>query len=394
MEIPIRNTYILSENEGDFSCVLYYVSEKVGKLQICRLDTNSGWKGIFLLLEEERIQIPDSETSYLFTEIKVKTRLEKVEFSPQLIPKAIIQTAETKVFDTLLYNTSLTLITLNPEYEYRFFDKNQRRSFIKEFFTERILRAYDTLVPGAFQADLFRYCYLFKNGGCYFDLKIIARKPLRDIIKPNDTFLTCMDYESSNSIDRKTGTSLLNSIIMTTKHNPLLYQMIERCTENILDKQSNFLGVDLRYVLDLTGPTLFYRTVYPKLKQENIRFKHIIKNRDETNYKNFQIVDIDSKELLFTKTCPSAMSRYSDLWRRGEIFYRNRHDLGKYVVYVYPHPYPDFFTFEIEGKKLTIKREAGWGLDLKLKVIGDEETILHVGKNPTKTLVIEHQTHF
>ena len=293
----------------------------------------------------------------------------------------------------------LTFVKLNPEYEYRFFDKNQRRSFIKEFFTERILEAYDTLVPGAFQADLFRYCYLFKHGGCYFDLKIICRKPLRNMIKPTDTFLVCMDYESSNSIDRQTGTSLLNSMIMTTRHNPLLYQMIETCAENILDKQNFFLELmrigNYGAILDLTGPTLFYRTVYNKLSPQNIRFKHIIQNRDETYYKNFQIVDIDTKELVLTKTSVGAMNtyiHYSDLWKRMEVFYRNRQVVGENVIYVYPHQYNDVFLFEIDDNKITAKRECGWALDLKIKIARENrDEFVHIGTSPhaVKTISLD-----
>ena len=44
------------------------------------------------------------------------------------------------------------------------------REFIKVNFNPLVLKAYDTLIPTAYKADLFRLCVLYINGGIYGDL--------------------------------------------------------------------------------------------------------------------------------------------------------------------------------------------------------------------------------
>ena len=46
-----------------------------------------------------------------------------------------------------------------------------RREFISKYFNKDVLEAYDTLLPGAYKADLWRYCILYKMGGIYMDIK-------------------------------------------------------------------------------------------------------------------------------------------------------------------------------------------------------------------------------
>ena len=58
------------------------------------------------------------------------------------------------------------------------------------------LKAYDMLVPKAYQADLFRYICLYIKGGVYLDCPIYPAhdiKLFRDIIGINDEFVSCLD---------------------------------------------------------------------------------------------------------------------------------------------------------------------------------------------------------
>jgi mannosyltransferase OCH1-like enzyme len=42
----------------------------------------------------------------------------------------------------------------------------------------KYLKAYDTLIPNAYKADLFRYSVVYHYGGCYMDAGSIGIKPL------------------------------------------------------------------------------------------------------------------------------------------------------------------------------------------------------------------------
>ena len=61
-------------------------------------------------------------------------------------------------------NTNTFYKKNNPDYDYYLFDNNDRREFIKEHFDNNILLTYDSIIPGGFKADLWRYCVLYIHG--------------------------------------------------------------------------------------------------------------------------------------------------------------------------------------------------------------------------------------
>jgi mannosyltransferase OCH1-like enzyme len=207
---PIKNNIelIYSSNE-DFHIVVYY--EKINKIKIIirRLDCNCGWNidlriKIFSLNSEdsEIISIGSYDENYKIMTCITRINIYKTDYLNQIIPKIIFQTTPNKDINNILhYNSILTFIELNPEYEYRILDNNDCRKFIKENFDSEILRAYDLLLAGSFKADLFRYCYLYINGGCYFDCKQILRKPIRQLIEPDEEMILCNDM--NNVVDKQ-----------------------------------------------------------------------------------------------------------------------------------------------------------------------------------------------
>ena len=63
------------------------------------------------------------------------------------------------------------------------FDKKDREFFIKENFDKTVLKAYNSIIPGGFKADLWRYCILYKYGGIYVDLDIIPNYSLDSLLE-------------------------------------------------------------------------------------------------------------------------------------------------------------------------------------------------------------------
>lgn len=300
----------------------------------------------------------------------------------QQIPKVIIQTSETyKLTDAMT-----TLIDLNPEYEYKFFDDSQRRDFLLKTFSEKVIDAYDMLVPGAFRADLFRYGYLFTHGGCYFDDKIIAQESLRNIILPDDELLLCDDY---------TENSVLNSIIMTKPKNFLFLKLLLAACDNVLSQNKS----DMLY---LTGPKLMYFIFKPFILEKNLRLKHTVIDNDFSSYKNFLILDNTNRDrLLFYKTTQTALNNfchnpnhYRQLWIRDEIFYKNKQKMYNLTISVYPNPYVDTFNFYADRDELTIERSDChdfWHYNLRLKILNNQTSqykCCDLGMN--RTLNLDH----
>jgi hypothetical protein len=86
---------------------------------------------------------------------------EQIRFTK--IPKTIIQTHD--FINDNLEKTIKSIKNHTPEYDYVFFNEDDRQEYIKNNFDEIVLKAYDKLIPKAFKADLFRYCYIYKEGG-------------------------------------------------------------------------------------------------------------------------------------------------------------------------------------------------------------------------------------
>ena len=59
----------------------------------------------------------------------------------------------------------------NPEFTHHLYDDAMCREFIKRNFPDNVVRAFDMLNPGAYKADLWRYCVLYIHGGIYLDIK-------------------------------------------------------------------------------------------------------------------------------------------------------------------------------------------------------------------------------
>ena len=74
------------------------------------------------------------------------------------IPRNIFQTWETKNISIELNLLCQTWREKNTKYTYFLFDDNKRKEFIKKHFDEKIYKSYCKIIPGAFKADLWRYC--------------------------------------------------------------------------------------------------------------------------------------------------------------------------------------------------------------------------------------------
>jgi mannosyltransferase OCH1-like enzyme len=375
-DIFIKNKYEIIKNKynDDFHLVIYYIDENKCKIIVRRLDNEFGWD-LNLLVKiyneddhENKHQILSIGSSLKNEKIifyYTKIKLLPIEEYQQKIPKVIIQTAKDIEYKSLFhYNAHQTFLELNPEYEYRFFDNEDCREFIKDNFSENILDTYDILYPGAYKADLFRYCYIYINGGCYFDNKYILRIPLRQIIKENDDNIYCKDR----------GNDLMfNSIIISVKDSDELKKSIGNIVENV---KNNFYG---NISLEPTGPKLFNKYTYDK----NVLLKHEVNG---SYYKDSKIL-IRNNNILFANThykgyyLPNTTQEYDILFKKRMIYYKNIKKIHNHTILVYPHNYSDYFSFNIINNELIIKRidkNSGWGQNLKIKLINNNNNMEYI----------------
>jgi hypothetical protein len=166
------------------------------------------------------------------------------------IPKTIYQTWETKLISDDLMNITKSWKTHNPNYEYILFDRTDRINFIKQHFDESVLNTYNRLIPGAFKADLFRYCLLYKNGGVYVDIDTLCMESIDTFLSSGINFIVPIDL---NNNDKMGSHNLFNSFIACSPGNKILLDCINMIVYNI---ENNIVPESN---LDWTGPGILGR---------------------------------------------------------------------------------------------------------------------------------------
>ena len=172
------------------------------------------------------------------------------------IPRVIYQTWESKDLPEVMQRVQKIVRDANPTFEIKLFDTNERREFIKNNFPAEIVYAYDTLIPGAFQADLWRYCILYMYGGVYLDISWYP-----DPGCSFETFINkeryCKDWPSNFS----NGRGVINGFMMVYAGNPYLKEAIRCIYKNCVSK-----SYDVRNQLYVTGPGVLSEIVPPNLE--------------------------------------------------------------------------------------------------------------------------------
>ena len=391
----INNFKIINKsNNIDLHVVAYKLDKYKIKIIIRRLDEISGWDENlkFILYDneitsniKEFITIGPSKNNYKYIIKSTKIELFSEKEYHQEIPKIIIQTGYNNKFKNILhFNSIISFIELNPEYTYIYYDDIEARKFMRENFNEELNYSYDILVPGAFKADLLRYCLLYIYGGCYFDCKQILRIPIKKFLKSNQTFLLCNDI-----IDN----ALLNAVIFSIKNLNFLDKTIKDCTFNIMNK----LG---KSALDITGPIFFYKSIKKFITKDNLLLQN---NRPPNNFSDFSsdyynnnITLISDNTIVINRFYKGYYTNYIDnnhygkLFVNNEIYYKNFQSVNNFKICVYPNKFNDKFTFILKpGKTLIIKRSdstEGWNFNLKILIINNntfEDNIINIG--PSKS---------
>ena len=107
------------------------------------------------------------------------------------IPKIIHQTYHSLNFSPEIQESVDSLKSLNPEWEYRFYDDAAIEDFIGKNYYPEILGFYKKINPyyGAARADFFRYLLIYKVGGIYLDIKSSASLVLDEVVENKDKYV-------------------------------------------------------------------------------------------------------------------------------------------------------------------------------------------------------------
>ena len=221
------------------------------------------------------------------------------------IPLNIYQTWHTKELPINMRNCVNTLKNINPEFNYYLYDDNDCRKFIKENFEKDVLDSFDTLVPGAYKADLWRYCVLYINGGIYLDIKFL---PVN-----NFKFMNLLSKEYLCKDIKQSGSGIYNAIMICKPKNKLLLDAINLVVKNV---KNNYYGYSS---LEPTGPLLFKKLLDSEYIQNLDLSLNIVDSNIYISLNELPILNIYS-EYRDEQKKNSKKPVYEVLWRNKNIY--------------------------------------------------------------------------
>lgn len=229
---------------------------------------------------------------------------DKTPTTPSVIPLNIFQTWHTKDLPPKMNECMNSIKDCNPQFSHFLYDDKECRAFIATNYDNEVLYSYDTLIPGAFKADLWRYCVLYKYGGIYLDIKYKCINGFSLI------HLTDREYFVKDQEQNKDG--IYNAFMICKAGSHIMYKCIQQVVENV---RNQYYGTSS---LSVTGPNMMTPLFTPNERRQLVTLYH-----DDAGmfiiYNGIHIMMIypeyRAEQLRFQKT-----KYYDDLWKRREIY--------------------------------------------------------------------------
>ena len=223
------------------------------------------------------------------------------------IPKYVFQTWKHKLLSEEMKNNLLNLRNQHKDFTFFLYDDAMCVEFLKKHFSIEVLHAFDTLIPGPFKADLWRYCVLYKFGGVYMDIK------LNCINGFNLNYLIQEECYPKDVPHKQYG--IWQGFLICKPNNLIL----KKCIECIC------MHVKYRYYgntfLSITGPHLFFNVIlyFNKIYLYNIsKVKLVKKNNKVYLYYNNKPVINYYKEWYHDRKASGP--RYGPLWDKRKVY--------------------------------------------------------------------------
>ena len=280
----------------------------------------------------------DSVSSVL---VKPRTKFPK---DTGVVPLILYQTWVSKKLPPKMAKCVEKLTRDNPEFEHHLFDDADCRAFIRDNYDADVLEAYDRLIPGAYKADLWRYCVLYKGGGVYLDIKFqcepgfslmeltteretfVLDRPYTDMTMSEEANLAILNapdfydqlpgYTEGMWKNREIG--LYNAVMASVPGNPVLYECIQQIVKNV---KNDYYGHNPIFP---TGPGLLGEKYFGKSYEKrvkNIRYfnsmmgNYILSKKRKvlSHYPEYR-----EEQTLYSGKGP--VFYYSDLWYHRKIY--------------------------------------------------------------------------
>jgi mannosyltransferase OCH1-like enzyme len=224
------------------------------------------------------------------------------------IPLNIFQTWHTKKLPPFMAKNIENLQKINPEFKYQLFDDKDCLDFIHDNYDTDVLNAYNMLIPGAFKADLWRYCILYKYGGIYLDIKYKCINDFKLISLTN----------KENLVQDIHYNGVYNTLIICLPNNDIMMRCINKIVENV---KSLYYGESF---LSVIGPNMLY-SLLTKIEISNLlsELQHLfINGKRIISYKGTESLE-EYPEYRYEQNIHSITDHYANLWNNRNIYNYN-----------------------------------------------------------------------
>jgi len=332
VEIEVKNEYHISTHYVDHTHFLMTVSlfndDIIGKLLLTKITVcekvrfltflMSGSKQTFLVRVNHMYKLikPSSETNKddKFVLLRPIERLEQSKFLK------IMQTSKSDIVTKKKFYSVQSILANAPDYEYCFYDDQKAKKFIDNEYEKVVGIAYDSLIPGAYKADLFRYCWLYVNGGIYFDCKMILFINLHSLVaRSNELYVKDLPKNYC-----------YNAMMICRKSNEVMRLAINQTVKNTIkcDKTKD--------TLSLTGPGLL-GDVIDSVYNKDSPYKYCyFKKNPNNNFFIARINDQDGKTVVictyngyYKEDNYQHTNHYGKLWENNTVF---KYDKETYLL--------------------------------------------------------------
>jgi mannosyltransferase OCH1-like enzyme len=218
----------------------------------------------------------------------------------------IFQTWHSKKLPVKMYQAIKNIKKNNPKFNHYLFDDTECRAFIKDNYDYKILNAYDRLIPGAYKADLWRYCVLYKYGGIYMDIKYY----------PINGFKLVNLLEEEHWVIDADNHGIYNALMVCKPNNEILWKAINQIADNVINK---YYGSSF---LEPTGPLLLAQYFNTEEKRKS-NMRHIVRGTNDFNkiitFNNFVVFQCYNGYFK-ERSSHSIKPHYSELWNKRIIY--------------------------------------------------------------------------
>lgn len=222
------------------------------------------------------------------------------------VPLVIYQSWQSHIVPKGMKQNILNTIANNSEFDYYLYSDADSRAFIKKYYDDDVVAAFDSLVPGAYKSDLWRYCILYKLGGVYFDIKMVPLVPLYNLVY-NNSHVFVKDFTVPGKEILNMRDCVWNGLMISPPNN----RIFKYCIDEVVE--SHKMRLYRNNPLDITGPCLLGR---------------IIKTYDSSNYFKYMTLNINKENdrvILLYHNIPYFVVEYPNYRKEQKMFQKSTH---------------------------------------------------------------------